>query len=666
MDYHIYNRVYKLSDIIMILNSFRNASHSLIIKILFAAIIFSFCLWGVGDIIRNYSASKTIFSVENTKISVDQFLREYSQEKQRIRNIGSKPLSDKEMEKLDIKNLVLNKLVNEVVLDQMYNKLGIIVPNKTLIEIVHSLPEFRNKDGIFDERIYEVAIRRSGISEQGFLNQIRNNVARNQLLHPVIAGYKLPKFIEECVAREFEGKNTILLSKINLNSVQFNKEVTKSELKQYYENNKQKYQRPETRDISILIIDYRDLAESIAIDENDVEKYYAENKNSYNPKEKRDFERFIFDSKEDADKAWNMMNNGAKSVDIIKKLTPDMENVKGIAVSDLPSEIAKELFNLKLMKTSEVYNISGKYYIYRSTKIYQEKGKSKKETKDQIRQELRNEKMNSPEFYSKIKEMKNKIDDGFGSGKSIEEISKETGMKIVNISELEKDFENSKLNDIIKDEDTRTEVINEIFSTDENQVTQTIDSKEIDTLSYAVLIKKIKPASIPEFEEITEKVKNDFVLEKKDKSTLNKIGEIMEAKNPIQDLKKSFSIKNFKFSKKDLLLSQKINNSEVNRILQEIPNPNVVLNIISNLKSGEVNYFKLSENEYIVVGIEKIEKSSSASSDFAKVISTYLANSTAADVLPISLIAFKNNLKINIDQKLVDEMTKKEDERGND
>lgn len=650
----------------MILNSFRNASHSLIIKILFAAIIFSFCLWGVGDIIRNYSASKTVFSVENTKLSVDQFLREYSQEKQRIRNIGSKPLSDKEMEKLDIKNLVLNKLVNEVVLSQIYNKLGIIVPNKTLIEIVHSLPEFRNEEGNFDERVYEVAIRRSGINEQGFLNQIRDNVARNQLLHPVVAGYKLPKFIEECITKEFESKNTILLSKINLNSVKFNKNITKSELKQYYENNKQKYQRPETRDITVLIIDYRDLAKTIAIDEDTIEKYYSENKNAYKPKEKRDFERFVFDSKEDADKAWDMMNRGVKSVDIIKKLTPNMENVKGVIISDLPVEISKDLFNLKLTRASNVYNISGKYYIYRLTKILEEKGKSEKEIKNQIREELRNEKLNSPEFYSKIKEMKNRIDDGFGSGKTIEEISKETGMKIVNISELEKNFEKSKLADIIKDEDTRTDVMNEIFSTDEGQVTQTIDSKEIDTLSYAVFVKKIKPASIPEFEKIEDKVKNDFILEKKDKLALNKIGEIIESKNSIKDLKNAFPIKNFRFSKKDLLLSQKINNSEVNHILNEIPNPNAVLNIISSLKSGEVNYFKLSENEYVVVGIEKIEKVSNSSPEFAKVISAYLANSTTSDVLPISLIAFKNNLKINIDQKLIDEMTKKEDERGND
>lgn len=650
----------------MILNSFRNASHSLVIKILFAAIIFSFCLWGVGDIIRNYSASKTVFSVENSKLSVEQFLREYSQEKQRIRNIGSKPLSDKEMEKLDIKNLVLNKLVNMAVLEQMYNKLGVIVPKKTLIEIVHSLPEFKNKRGVFDERLYEMTIRRAGISEQGFLGQIRDNIARNQLIHPIIASYQLPEFIKENVAKEFENKTTLLLAKIDLDSLKYEKDITDKELKQYYENNEQKYQQPETRDISVLVIDYKDLGKQIAIDEKEVEQYYNENKDAYKPQEKRDFECFAFDSKEDADKAWNMLNSGEKSSEVVKKLTPDMENMNNRAISDFPAEISKELFSLKLMKASEVYNLSGKYYIFRLTKISQEKQKPASEIKDQIREELRNEKLNSPEFYSKIKDMKNKIDDGFGSGKSIEEISKETGMKLVNISGLEKVYEDTKLDEIIKDEDTRTDVINEIFSTDEAQVTQTIDSKEVDTLSYAVFVKKVHAASVPSFEKIKEKVKNDYVLEKKEKSLLHKIENTIEDKNPIKAFKRTFSTNSFKFSKKDLLLSKNAHNSEVTRILKEVPNPNMILTIISDLKLGDVNYYKLSEKEYLVFGIEGLEKSSKSNPDFAKVISTYLANSTASDVIPVSLIAFKNNLKVKIDQKLVDEITKQEDERGND
>lgn len=650
----------------MILNSFRNASHSFVIKILFAAIIFSFCLWGVGDIIRNYSASKTVFSVEKMKVSVDQFLREYSQEKQRIRNIGSKPLSDKEMEKLNIKNLVLDKLVNDLVLEQMCEKLGILVSKETLVNVIHSFPDFRSKDGKFDERVYESVIRRSGMSEQGFLNQIKDNVARNQLIHPIIAGYKLPTFIEDIITRDFENQNTLVISKVKLDSIKAKKEASESEAKQYYENNKSKYLEAETRDASVMVIDYKVLGNAETISEEEVNKYYNENKELYKPEELRDFEMYTFESKEDADKAWDMLNRNVKSTEVIKKLTPDMENVRNVSRKNLPYEIAKDLFDLKLNKASKVYNLSGKYYIYRLTKLSHEKEKSEKEIKTQIKEELIAERMNSPEFYAKVKELKNKIDDGFGAGKSMEEVAKATGMKMVNLEKLEKNYDNSGLNAVIADEDSRTDVMNEIFSTDENQVTQIIDSKETDTVSYVVFVKKVRAESIPAFETIKDKVKHDYILEEKQKDILKQIGDITETKNPVATLKDKFETKSFKLSKKDLLLNQKVGNPVVDNLLSELPNPNVILNIISSLKEKEVTYLKLSDSEYVIIGMDKISRAQKTSPEFSQIISSYLKNALSSDTVKISLSAFKNNLKVDIDQKLLNEIVKKEDERNND
>ena len=304
----------------MLLKTFRNASHSIVIKILFGAIIFSFCLWGVGDIIKNYAASKSVFSVEKMKVTSEQFLREYSSEKQRIRNIGSKPLSDDEMKKLNIKGMVLDSLIQKTVVEATFNKLNIIVPKKSLLDIVQSLPEFKN-NGAFDAKIYEMALRKSGISESGFLMQIRDNVAKTQLLHPIIAGYKIPSFVKDTMTKEFESKKTVLVSKIKVDDMKANEKPTADELKQYYDNNSDKYKKPETRNVALLVVDYQGLAKDFVITDDEVNAYYSSNKDSYASKEKRNFERFVFDAKEDADKAWNMMNRGTPSKEIVKKFT---------------------------------------------------------------------------------------------------------------------------------------------------------------------------------------------------------------------------------------------------------------------------------------------------------------------------------------------------------
>lgn len=647
----------------MLLKTFRNASHSIVIKILFGAIIFSFCLWGVGDIIKNYAASKSVFSVEKMKVTSEQFLREYSSEKQRIRNIGSKPLSDDEMKKLNIKGMVLDNLIQKSVVEATFNKLNIIVPKKSLLNIVQSLPEFQN-NGSFDPKVYEMALRRSGINESGFLMQIRDNVGKTQLFHPIISGYKIPSFIKDVMTKEFESKKTVLVSKIKVDDIKIDEKIADDELRQYYDNNSEKYKKPETRNVALLVVDYQGLAKDFAITDEEVNEYYNSNKEAYASKEKRDFERFVFDAKEDADKAWNMMNRGTPSKEIVQKFTPNMETIKDREISDFPINIGKEVFDLKLKKTSEVYAIGGKFYVYRVINIKTPKHKNEAEVKAEIRKSLQNEKMNSPEFYAKIKDVKNKIDDGFGSGKSIEEVSKETGMRCVELKDFKKTNDDANLKAIVSDEDTRTDIVETIFSTDEKQASQTIDSKETDTVSYVVFVRSIEKSSVPEFEKIKEQVKKDFIFEKKDKAANEKINEITNKKlEASKSVSKMHDVKKFRFSKKELLTNKDHSSKEIDAILKELPNVNVVLNVISTLRKGEANHYKISENEYIVVAIDDVEKIENTTPEFKNVMSQYIDSGSANDIVPVAMDAFKKNLKINIDHKFLDEITKTTDEQ---
>ena len=94
----------------MILRFFSNSSKSVFAKILFTAIILSFGLWGVGDIIRHVSETKTAISVGKYKISAEQLDREYSQMKQNIKTMGAKPLTEEDFNSLNGKEIILNNI----------------------------------------------------------------------------------------------------------------------------------------------------------------------------------------------------------------------------------------------------------------------------------------------------------------------------------------------------------------------------------------------------------------------------------------------------------------------------------------------------------------------------------------------------------------------------
>ena len=649
----------------MVLKSFRDASHSLVIKILFTGIILSFCLWGVGDIIRNYSASRAVAKIDKTRITADQFLREYSQEKQRIRNLGTKPLTDEEMAKLDIKGMVLDKLINTAVVEHSYERFGIIVPRQSLVSLVHAMPDFQRNGG-FDSKIYEMALRHSGMSESAFLMRLRDSIAHTQLFHPVIAGYKVPAMIKDVIAKNFEAMQTVIVATIDLNQQKLKSKFSDDELRQYYENNKDTYKTPETRDVSILMIDYSTLLNDMPVNEQEVEKMYEANKDLYIQIESRGFERFEFDDEKSANKGWTLINRGVATKDIIKGLSPVVTSIEKAFKNDFPEGIGKMLFGLKEGKTSEVLKIGNKFYIYKLNKINKPKQKTKKEIMDEIRAELQNEKLNSPEFYAKIKTLRNQIDDGFGAGKTLDKISKETGMKVETLNGVNKE-KASQLAKLIPDDDTRTEIVNAIFETDEGQSTSTIDSKETDMKSYVVVVNKVTKATFPDYQSIKAAILHDYTIKKAEKALQTDLSDmISQGEKAVSALSAKYAVSELKFKKRDLLANAHEMTADVKKILKLILNRDALMNIIMGLRTGEIAFHKLSRTKYIAIGIKNIAKLQKPELQFHDLIARYVDKSAESEVISIAIDAFKKISSIQTDDKLIQEITQNSDEQGSD
>ena len=643
----------------MILKSFRNASHSFAIKILFTAIILSFCLWGVGDIIRNYNASKAVFTVNNKRVTVEQFLRAFSHEKQQVQNMSSKPLSDEEISKLDIKGAVLEKLLNALVLECAYEKLGIIVPKKSLTELIYSLPQFQSNGG-FDSRIYTQLLRRSGMTESAFLNDIKENIARTQLLHPIMAGYKTPQIIKNMLVNDFVAQRNILVARFRIDAVIGNEKYSDDELKKYYEENKEKYTVPETRDVSVMVIDYSKAAGTLTVDEEEVERVYQETKDLYIQAETRDVERYCFATASDAEKAWRLMNKGETKEKIEKLLTSKIHTLEKSQKKDYSTKIGSEIFKLRAGETTGVNKIGDKFYIYKLVHINKAKQRTKNQIKDEIREEMRNEKLNSTEFYNKRKEISNTIDDSLGAGKTLDQVANDTGMPIERLSGDRTAIENGKLKAEIADEEIRSQVVQAIFETDEGQVSTMIESPNDETKAYVVCVNKIRQKHEQQFEEIRTKIKRDYARYKGDNKIQAKLDEIKELEQgAIETLKERYKPKRYVLTKKEVHLST--DDSKLANLLKGIPTKEMLAQVASNLKVGEIMYKKVNDNEYVVIGLEGITEANK-DEETEKLLDNYEQRVNKSMIAEVSVTAFKSNQQIKIQHDLIDKITTERNE----
>ncbi|MBR1944280.1 MAG: SurA N-terminal domain-containing protein [Alphaproteobacteria bacterium] len=642
----------------MILKFFSNSSKSIFTKILFSAIILSFGLWGVGDIIRHVSETKTAISVGKYKISSEQLDREYSQMKQNIKTMGAKPLTEEEFNKMNGKEVILNNIIDKAVEEETIRQIGIIVPRKSLANIIYSLPEFQT-NGVFNEKLYVSLLRQSGISESGLLLQIKNSIARNQLFHPIISGYKVPDFIRNKLGAVYESNKTIYVSILNVNDVKNVKEADEDTLKQYYENNKMKYKKPETRNIALLKMDYTKFIEEIQITEEEINDYYKNNKESFKGVETRDFERFEFSTKEEANNAHSKLAQDI-SDKVKEKLLANSQLLKEMKKEEFPNDVSKDIFNLKEGNISSVYTIGGKYYIYLLKKINAPVEKDISEIRKEIKSIIQNEKVNTPEFYSSIKEIKNKIDDSFAAGKDVDKVAKETRAEIIEIEDITKESD-ELIKQYVPDDETRKEIQETIFLTNENQASPIIESKEVDTVSYVVWVRKINKESIPELNKIKEEVKKDYVFEKKDKELTNIMDDMIENnKDILNQIKSLNNTKKFVIAKKDLMLQpdNKDIKKNIKEIIETLRSYEILNEILSTLHKEDSKYYKIANDKYAFVHVSDIEQPEQASNTVLYMIGQFLKNSVANDIVLLAKKDFKNRQNIKKYEKIIEERTK--------
>ena len=474
----------------MIIKFFSNISKSIFAKILFTAIILSFGLWGIGDIIKHYVSSRTVITVGKIKISSERYRVEFEKYKQNLRN-STAEISEEQLKKMDIKGMLNDYLIAQAVEEMTLRDFQILVPKRSVANIVYSLPEFQN-GGKFDERIYIMLLQQSGMNEAMLLQQLRSSIARNQLYHPILVGYKVPDFIKKSLSAVYEANKTFYVMKLNINDVHLDKKNSNEDeksIKSYFDNNSDKYRQPELRDIALLKIDYTKFVKDLKINEKEIDDYYKESKDSFLIAETRDIDRIEFNSKEEAEVAYSKINRGGH-VNLQKEFKGHIKHFGEMKHTDLPKDIAEEVFEAKKNQTSNVHPIGGKFYLYCVSNINVPVQKTEKQIKEEVQAILQSNKINSPEFQTTIKEVKNKIDDDIATGKTVDDLAKIFNLEIIEL----KDFDvntgttntSNSLKSVVEDESTSKEILSNINGLDVNQASTIIESKNSDTISYII------------------------------------------------------------------------------------------------------------------------------------------------------------------------------------
>jgi peptidyl-prolyl cis-trans isomerase D len=161
------------------------------------------------------------------------------------------------------------------------------------------MPQFQ-VDGKFDQDVYQASLRRAGYTAESFAQYLRSDLVRTQLLSAIQGSdFTLPS---EVNAQSQLLTQTRQIKKITLSLADFaaKAELSEQEINDYYQQNPERYTRPEQVKVAYVELSAQQLKDQITVSDEQAEQYYQEHLDKYSSEEQRSVSHILVEGDDEA------------------------------------------------------------------------------------------------------------------------------------------------------------------------------------------------------------------------------------------------------------------------------------------------------------------------------------------------------------------------------
>ncbi|MGF1694734.1 peptidylprolyl isomerase [Vibrio lamellibrachiae] len=386
---------------------FREGVNGPFVKIVLGLIILSFVFAGVGSYIIGGNANSAA-TVGSAEISRGDFEQAYQNERNRMQSqLGdyfASMLADPTYVE-SFRKSVLDRMVNDLLLEQHAESLGLRVSDAQIRTMILEMPQFLN-NGQFDQEIYQAALRRAGFSAESFALYLRRDLIRNQLLTALQnSDFSLDgevKAQSELIMQSREVRTVTLPVAEMANSI----ELSDAEIETFYNENSVRYTRPEQVKVGYIELSAEQLKQTIQVSDRDIEQYYQDNLDKYSTEEQRRVSHILVQGdSEVADNILAELNSGADFAELAQKQSQDFGSAEeGGSLGWIERDVMDPTFEDAAFALTEIGDISGVvksnfgYHIIKLDELKDSIAQPFNDVKEEIASELADQKA-VDEFY---------------------------------------------------------------------------------------------------------------------------------------------------------------------------------------------------------------------------------------------------------------------------
>ncbi|MCB1786120.1 MAG: SurA N-terminal domain-containing protein [Chromatiaceae bacterium] len=244
-----------------------------------------FALWGIQEYL-GVGGEPEVAVVDGDKITqrmLDERTRDFRENlRQQLGDDYAAGLLDAKK----IKSSVLDAMVEEMVLTNNAAAWNLRTSDAQARAFIGSVPVFQ-RDGRFDQDLYDATVRNQGMSRAGFEARIRQDMALGQLR----SGVRDTAFVTDADMQAFvrlrNEKRSVSFARIPAADFAGSVEVKEAELRAFYDANIDRYRTPERVKLEYLLLDAERLSALVKVSDEALRQYYADHKAEFVAPEER-------------------------------------------------------------------------------------------------------------------------------------------------------------------------------------------------------------------------------------------------------------------------------------------------------------------------------------------------------------------------------------------
>lgn len=392
--------------------------------ILGVPLVISFVVWGIADIFRG-STDTSVATVGGNKIPMEIYQREYRNATREATLKGAL----KPAEAHAYGQRALDALIGRAAVDIYAQRYGLTVSDDWVSARIRAVPLFAGPLGDFDHRKFLEFAYQLGFTEDQFIQAMREDATRNQLLGAASTGLQPSPGYAQAF---FDFVN-------ELRSVQY-MDVPESAagdvplpgdavLAAYVKQHGARFSTPEYRDVTFAWLTLQDVMSEVHASDDQLKQQYELQKPTYVIAEKREVEQLVFPNDAAAKAARAKIDSGTSFADLAKQEGKSQADISlgSVVEADL-ADRGHAAFALPQGGVSQPLKAPVGYSLIHVVSITPGSTKTFDQVKDELRKQIETQLAGA-----KLGDIGNQYIDESSRGEPLSQAAKKVGMHVSHV-----------------------------------------------------------------------------------------------------------------------------------------------------------------------------------------------------------------------------------------